>query len=210
MKHLILLGCSHRMRHTYLCLLILFHFTCTAVAQVSIAESAINPIKNKAGLSVVPLSLDMKLVIMDSVRTLRFHASESGLNGHQKPVKTRFSVYILRTFSDFKIAETSTDASGNAEVKFTTEIPGDSLGNLKIICRVEDSKRYGTVETFQTIGWGIPTHPIISKFRASLWTKIAPTWMIVTLTILLLGVWGHYAYVIYKLYKIRHAGKELL
>jgi len=35
------------------------------------------------------------------------------------------------------------------------------------------------------------------------WTKIAPKWMIYTLSVLLAGVWGHYLFAIISLIRIK-------
>jgi hypothetical protein len=153
--------------------------------------------------------LEMNLLLKDSVKTIEINAYELGADGNKNPVKTDLNVYVPRTFSKLKIAETSTDENGFVELEFPEGIPGDSLGNLNIICRIEGHEKYATVETAANIDWGVPTNYHVSKFHRALWTTIAPYWMIVTLTVLLLGVWGHYVYVIYKLYSIRKEGKQL-
>jgi hypothetical protein len=37
----------------------------------------------------------------------------------------------------------------------------------------------------------------------ALWTKIAPRWMIYSLSILLAGVWGHYMFAVISLIRIK-------
>ena len=43
----------------------------------------------------------------------------------------------------------------------------------------------------------------------TLWSKAAPIWMYVVLTILLVGVWANYVYTVIHLFKINKEGKEL-
>ena len=75
-----------------------------------------------------------------------------------------------------------------------------------ILARIDENEIYGNVQAEQASRWGVPTlHKIPIGYRA-LWTQVAPTWMIVTLVILLLGVWGHYTYAIINISRIRKQG----
>ncbi len=159
-------------------------------------------------LSLTDLGIDMNLNVKDSVKTITYQVFEIGSNGEKTPVKTDLVFYVPRTFSKLKVAEGSSGEDGKGEVEFPNGIPGDSIGNLTVLGRVEENEKYANVEVSQTIAWGVPTNYHISKFHRALWTTIAPTWMIVTLTVLLLGVWGHYMYVVYKLYRINKESKK--
>ncbi|MCK5367862.1 MAG: hypothetical protein KAQ62_04895, partial [Cyclobacteriaceae bacterium] len=61
--------------------------------------------------------------------------------------------------------------------------------------------RWGTTapieedKSLMTIQISIPTR--------ALWHTNAPLWMIITLIILLVGVWGHYIFVIINLFKLK-------
>jgi hypothetical protein len=169
-----------------------------------------NPIveSKSDSVTVTDLGIEMSLELKDSVKTIVFHTYELGPNGEKKPVKTDLVFYVPRTFSKLKVAEASTGEDGNGEIEFPNGIPGDSTGNLTVLGRVEENEKYASVETSQVMNWGVATNYHIAKFHRALWTTIAPTWMIVTLTVLLLGVWGHYMYVVYKLYRINKESKQ--
>lgn len=174
---------------------------------VSLDENSIVDSKNDS-LSLTDLTIEMKLEVKDSVKTITYHAFEIGPDGVKNPVKTDLVFYVPRMFSKLKVAEGSSGDDGNGEVEFPNNIPGDSIGNLTVLGRVEENELYANVEVSQTIAWGVPTNYHIVKFHRALWTTVAPTWMIITLTVLLLGVWGHYIYVVYKLYRINKEDKQ--
>ncbi len=160
-------------------------------------------------ITLIDLGLEMKLEVIDSVKTIVFSTFEIDYKGLQTPVKADVVFYVPRTFSKLKVGEGSTDEKGNGEIEFPNGIPGDSIGNLTVIARVEENEMYENVENVQTIAWGVATNYHIAKFHRALWTTVAPRWMIITLTILLLGVWGHYIFVVYKLYRIQKVSKQI-
>ena len=76
-----------------------------------------------------------------------------------------------------------------------------------MFARIEENETFGNAEADTLLNWGIPTvHKVPGSYKA-LWSQVAPTWMVQTLIILLGGVWGHYAYAVYKLFKIRRIAK---
>jgi hypothetical protein len=113
------------------------------------------------------------------------------------------NIYVPRTFSLLKIAELSLDSTGKASCTFPSDLPGDSIGNLSIVARIEDHSDFLNTEASIDKLWGIPSTKQFLLEKRALWTEVAPLWMITTLAILLLGVWGHYIFVIIKLLKIR-------
>lgn len=111
--------------------------------------------------------------------------------------------YVERMFKPLQIGESTLDENGEASIEFPLTLPGDSLGYVNLIARIEEDGTYGTIQADTVIRWGVPTfHKVPASFRA-LWTKVAPTWMVITLLILLVGVWGHYAFAVYKLVRIK-------
>lgn len=114
--------------------------------------------------------------------------------------------YVPRMFSDMKIADGWFEEDGTGYIEFPTRIIGDSLGNVQVIARIEDHYDYGNVEVSGIINWATPKRLIAAEGPVrELWTPIAPLWMIITLIIMLAGVWGHYIYAIIQLIKIKKA-----
>jgi hypothetical protein len=117
-------------------------------------------------------------------------------------------VYVKRMFRDLPLAEDFLDENGEFVAEIPDDIPGDAEGNIEIIARFNDHYLFGTVENRQTIQWGVPTQYDFAVSERTLWTQIAPLWMIITLSILLTGVWGHYIYVVVQLIILRKIARK--
>lgn len=116
-------------------------------------------------------------------------------------------LFVPRMFSLLQVGSGILE-DGTVTISFPDDIPGDAEGNLPVIGRIHEHWQYGNVERKIISDWGVPaSHEVAESYRA-LWTQIAPRWMIVTLTILLLGVWGHYIFAIVSLIRIRRLAKK--
>ncbi len=139
----------------------------------------------------------------DSIRTVTLRAF-SLENGKEVPAKGEVvKVGVPRMFSQLPIGEVTLDDSGSGSLEFPSDLPGDKDGNLTIIAKFEENPTFGNVEKINIVKWGIPSDYTKPTVHRALWTKVAPRWMIITLTILLSGVWGHYLYAVISLVRIR-------
>jgi hypothetical protein len=122
-----------------------------------------------------------------------------------------FYFYVPRMFSDMKIAEGWFEEDGTGYIEFPQGIIGDSVGNVLVIGRIDEHFDYGYVEVSGEINWAVPKRLLTAEGPLrELWTPIAPLWMIITLIILLAGVWGHYLYAIIQLVMIKRSrNKEI-
>ena len=94
-------------------------------------------------------------------------------------------------------------------MEFPLTLVGDSLGNLTVIAQIDEHDSFGYVKGEATCGWAIPKHlQSQDKPTRQLWTPVAPIWMMITLIILLAGVWGHYIYAVVELVKIKKSAKK--
>lgn len=117
--------------------------------------------------------------------------------------------YVPRMFSDMRIADGWFEEDGTGYIEFPTSVIGDSVGNIKVIARLEEHFDYGNVEVIGFINWATPKRLILAeKPERELWSPIAPLWMIITLIIMLTGVWAHYFYAIIQLIMIKRSGKK--
>ncbi len=117
--------------------------------------------------------------------------------------------YVPRMFSDLKIAEGWFEEDGKGNVEFPDDIIGDSLGQIMVYARILDHMDYGNIEKYAICDWAIPMHPHLRQGAGrTLWTPIAPLWMIITLIITLAGVWGHYIYAIVQLNRIKKLARR--
>ncbi len=156
-----------------------------------------------AELAVRDVNLEMTVSEADSIKTITLNATTLD-KGKVIPVAGEaIMIYVPRMFSFLPITEATLDENGSTSIEFPPDIPGDSLGNLTIIARFEENPKYGNVEKTTLQKWGIPTSYVPPRIHRALWTKTPPMWMIVTLSILLAGVWGHYLFAIISLILIK-------
>ncbi len=163
-----------------------------------------------AEVSVVDINLELSLEEIDSVKTITVKGTRIGKNGEILPVKGQdLTIYVKRLYTNLKIGEinlSEDEGIGSTEFK---SIPGDSVGNILIIAKIEDNELYATVEKSKEIKWGsIVSYDRTSKKR-ELWTNEAPIWMAITLAIFLLGVWYHLVRVFIKMRKIKKLGEQI-
>jgi len=163
-----------------------------------------------SSITVKDAVLKMSLNLIDSIKTITVCAFLPGNNHDSIPLAGEpVNIYVSRMFSLLKIGEGTFDDQGRFTVEFPADLPGEADGTVNIIARIEDNEKYANIEASQSYPWGVPSmHGLAGSHRA-LWTEIAPMWMVITLTILLLGVWGHYIYVILQLFLIKRESKKI-
>jgi hypothetical protein len=120
--------------------------------------------------------------------------------------ETNIKFAVAGFISNLPIQEDIVDG-GEIQFKFPENISGDKNGNISVIASILDSDEFGNVIQKKNINWGI--NKKIETESNKLWSEVAPIWMYVVLSILLIGVWANYAYSIYNLFKIKKEGKEL-
>ncbi|MCX6246356.1 MAG: hypothetical protein NTW10_01370 [Bacteroidetes bacterium] len=158
----------------------------------------------KAGRIIVNFSKQ------DSLSFIIVTATQIDSKGTIIPIqKQKAIVYVPRLFNLLKIGETELDETGTGKVEYPGKLVGDSLGNITVIARIEENDLFGNLQGRSSISWGIPKqYYLAEKPTRELWTPIAPIWMIITLVIMLTGVWAHYIYAVVQLVKIKQLSKK--
>ncbi len=146
----------------------------------------------------------------DSLRFILVTANQIDSKGDIKPIqKEKIIIYVPRLFNLLKIGEADLNEAGTCKVDYPGDLVGDSLGNITVIARIEESDKYGNVQGQSSISWGTPKqYYLAEKPTRQLWSPIAPIWMIVTLIIMLSGVWAHYIYAVIQLIRIKRLSKK--
>ena len=164
----------------------------------------------EASFSAKPAKIRLFFSIEDSLRVLKVTATQKNEKGEDVAIpKETLLIYIPRLFSLLKIGEIALDESGSGTLEFPKEIVGDTLGNLTVIAKIEESDKFGNVQGQNVINWGVHKQYYKAEVPSrELWTPIAPLWMIITLLIMLAGVWAHYAYAVYELVMIKRLSKK--
>lgn len=160
-------------------------------------------------VTIKDVNLEMELTLVDSVKTVILKANTFE-KGKAVPVAGE-SVFVLvtRMFSLLPAVDGALGDDGTTTLDFPTDIPGDNDGNITIVARFDDHPTFGNVEKRATVPWGIPTIHQAHLTHRALWTKGAPTWMIVALSIMLAGVWGHYMYAVICLIRIKRSADDV-
>jgi len=153
-------------------------------------------------VDIKPLNLSLDFREIESVKTIIAEAYELDNEGGKIPLDG-WDIYFFvpRSFSLLPFGDGWFE-EGRAELNFPTSIPGDSVGNLTIIARIEDHELYGNIEVVETKNWGVARPNIVVEKRRGLGDTDAPLWMVYTLIVLLSVVWFHYLYVFYIMFKI--------
>ncbi len=161
-------------------------------------------------ITIVDIHMEMTLEEIDSVKTITVKAGKKGLEGEIVAVKEEdVNVYVKRLYSNLKVGEIYLDEDeGQGSLEYEL-IPGDSLGNIVLIARIDDHDEYGNVEKRQIINWGTPVSYAIIDTPHEIWTNVAPLWMTITVLIFVLGVWYHLILIFIRMWKIKKIGKNI-
>ncbi len=159
-------------------------------------------------LLIKDIKLDMVLSEADSVKTISLSAFTSENNKDVPVSGETVIVYVTRMFSLLPLGEVSLDDKGTGTLEFPSDLPGDADGNVTIISKFEEHPEFGNVERRIVMKWGVPYVNSTPVAHRALWTKTPPWWMIITLSILLTGVWGHYLFAIISLIRIKRDSKK--
>ena len=157
-----------------------------------------------------PANLKLSFSIEDSLRILKVVATQNNPKGEMVVLpKEKVIIYIPRIFSLLKIGEITLDEAGTGTLEFPKEIVGDTLGNLTVLAKIEENDNFGNAQGQNVINWGVHKQYYKAEVPSrELWTPIAPLWMIITLIIMLAGVWAHYMYAVYELVMIKRLSKK--
>ena len=160
-------------------------------------------------VTLMDVHLEMTLTENEEEGRLVNLVAYTMVDGEKVPV-TDEDVYIFvpRMFSLLSVGEGYFE-DGEAMIEFPDNIPGDEHGKLTVIGRFEDHWQFANVEKRIETTWGVPASHEVAETHRALWTQIAPLWMVITLSIMLLGVWGHYVFAIVSIIRIGREGKKI-
>ena len=164
-----------------------------------------SPTTKDASKDIQVKAADLKVSFFqeDTAKFISIEAFEKEPSGAAMPIADlEIGLFVKGTFSHLPLVKEVTGADGKLIVPFPVELPGDTLGNLTIVAKIEDNDVYGNVEAWGKINWADPVE-LTSEARRGLGDTDAPLWMVYTLIVLLSAVWLHYAYVIYLIIKIK-------
>jgi len=160
-------------------------------------------------LEIKDVFLEMAFEIEDSVKILTVQANEFNPDGELIPVEELdINIGVQRLYSILSLDNIETDENGIGIFEFPDDIPGDSVGMITVIARVDEHDYFGTVTKLSSIDWGVPVSYELKRLPRQLFTDEAPLWMIIGVFIALVGAWYHFFLSVVKLYRLKNAGKQ--
>ena len=157
-------------------------------------------------LTVKDIFLDLSFEVIDSVNTVILTAHTLDSIENKVPVEEVDVVFSVEgIISNMPIKEESLE-NGRYEFEFPNNIRGDKNGMVNVYAVIDDNDDFGSVIHSREIDWGMIENVQVNQ-ENTLWSKAAPIWMYIVLSILLLGVWANFIYTVFNLIRISKAGK---
>lgn len=134
---------------------------------------------------------------------------EQFTDGQWSPVSgVELKGFVKRDFGQLRFGEEAyeTDESGLVEALFEMDIPGNEQGKITIGAFVEEHADYGTLYGYDEVNWGTPTVDSHIEFnKRSLWATRdkTPLWLLIFPNLVILGVWGAIAYLVWQIYQLK-------
>lgn len=123
----------------------------------------------------------------------------------------RVDFFVKRIFGDLTLAKAvMTNKNGYASVKFPHDLPGDTIGNVEIIVKFTDEKKFAGKSDSKIVNWGTKLNYKNPLEERAMWgtRKNAPLWVLFSYLSVTIGVWLVIFYVIFNITKIKDAGKQ--
>lgn len=153
------------------------------------------------------LMIDLSFEIADSIKHVIVSTYEVDSAGENVPVKDiRLNLGVERLYSTYYIESIETNEEGIAELDFPDDIPGDSLGNILVLAKLDDDDDYGTVTKSKEVNWGTIVDYTVQVHHRSLFGDEAPLWMIISVSIILAGALYNFFRAVKRIINMRNAG----
>jgi hypothetical protein len=145
----------------------------------------------------------------DSIRHVTATVFTIDSAGNEKPVpEADVTLFAKKSFGMLPLGDAqSTDKNGEVTIDFPTDLPGDSLGNIVVVAKVEDNEKVGTLEEMRTVSWGVPRFADRVFHQRALWASgaNAPLPLVITVCSMVAGVWSVILYIVIQLFKIKNS-----
>jgi hypothetical protein len=129
------------------------------------------------------------------------------LNG--KPIEnTTLQYFVQRTFGNLQIGEDTTLDDGTSAVAFPSDLPGASDGKLHLIVRIKAPAQYSSVSSSSAFPADVQPAPAADAFPRALWAPHAPLALMLSIFVVLAGIWLSYFFVVSRILAIRMGGQQ--
>lgn len=140
-------------------------------------------------------------------------AEQKGDSGWRAVPEVEVKFFIKRFFGNLPFGDESysSDEIGIAEIKFEEDIPGDSEGNIRLGCMIEDHEEFGNISASTYVKWGAPFSDDNQAFeKRTLWSTRdkTPYWLLIFPNLVIAGVWSVIGYLMLQIIKIKRLHKS--
>jgi hypothetical protein len=150
--------------------------------------------------------IGLRMSANDSMHTVTASVTDRATKSPLKGVEITF--YVQLAFGIMKVGNGTTDTTGVTSADFPLGIPpGDTLGNLVILARVEDNAVINDT-SFRVTLKVKPTFLARSPVTAGLISSTPPFWLEGTFWLIVLLVWGSFAYTLLLIYRIKASSSK--
>ncbi|MFY0653160.1 MAG: hypothetical protein JXQ96_14055 [Cyclobacteriaceae bacterium] len=164
---------------------------------------------SKRSVEFLDLNIDISFEVVDSVKEVTVSTYQIDSTGNKIPIEAvDVNIGVERLYSALFLDEVETEEDGVGIFEFPNDIPGDSIGNLNVLARIDDHDDFGTVTQVSNVKWGTKVDYSIKSNGRSLFGDEAPLWMIISVFIILAGAWFNFMLAIYKILKLRNIGQN--
>lgn len=154
-------------------------------------------------INFLDLNLEISFDVIDSVNNIIVAAFELDSLGEKKPVEgIDLNIGVQRLYSILYLEKVETEDDGRGMMEFPNDIPGDSIGNIHVIVKINDHDDYGSITKSANIDWGTIVDYSNKPNGRSLFGEEAPMWMIIAVFVILAGAWFHFVLAIIKVFKM--------
>lgn len=129
------------------------------------------------------------------------------LNG--KPAENiTLQYFVQRTFGNLLLGEDTTLDDGTSAVAFPSDLPGAFDGRLHFVVKIKTPAEFANVSASDAFPADLQAALIADQFPRALWAPDAPLALVLSIFVLLAGVWLSYAFVVTRILAIRIGGKQ--
>ena len=157
-------------------------------------------------VKITPL-IQLRFSEEDSIKYLTAQVNEISSDSIGIPIEDLdIYFFVQRTFSQLPVGGdfNFTDEKGEATIEFPNDLPGDPVGNVTIIVKIDESDMFEETEVKEIVKWGIPVKFDSEEHKRSLVAAgaNAPIGLIILVNIIILVVWVYIIYIITRIFKI--------
>lgn len=120
-------------------------------------------------------------------------------------------VFVKRYFGLLQLGEVKTNEKGYAAFDFPKDLRGDSAGVVAVVARLNENSGYGSAEKTDSLKAGTPVQWVPLTDQRAMWNvrSKAPVWLVLSYSLVLLGVLITLVYILFQIRKIHHTGRAI-